>query len=75
MLAPHLHIEWDFSHAAPLGPEKLLGSMSLAVESTRREVLKENTEQALGKEKPNKATAPSDSHLQEHIQPDGSALT
>lgn len=43
--------------------------------STRREVLKEDTEHALGKEKTNKAVAPRDSHLQEHILSDVSALT
>lgn len=31
MLALYLHTEWDFSHAALLRPEKLLGSMSLVV--------------------------------------------
>lgn len=54
MLAIHLHIEWDFSQAALLGPEKLLGSVSLLVgraESTRREILEEDTEHALGKTK------------------------
>lgn len=43
--------------------------------STRREVLKEDTEHTLGKGKPDEAIAPRDSHLQEHIQSDGSALT